>query len=215
FILAFITILFQLLKAEQFFGFFAGHDFIIPHPLVVYIVLFSAGYLIRKKYNTIASRLNSEILSIKQNQSNVLRKSEFPIAEIRALRDEQGNVVNLLIEKVNNAFESAFHIQLHEVKGQEANYVFKLALHEPLDLNNFLLYDAAKNHEIYASAIEKWFKVYFLKPEMNTFYVILEDVTKIKEKVEELELSRQRYKVLLEAIPDMFFVIGKDGTYED
>jgi PAS domain S-box-containing protein len=28
-------------------------------------------------------------------------------------------------------------------------------------------------------------------------------------------MSKKRYKVLLEAIPDIFFVIGKDGTYED
>src|SRR5690606_30028889 len=30
-----------------------------------------------------------------------------------------------------------------------------------------------------------------------------------------LEESKRRYKVLLEAIPDIFFVIDKDGTYED
>ncbi|HZH73191.1 MAG TPA: histidine kinase dimerization/phospho-acceptor domain-containing protein, partial [Mariniphaga sp.] len=214
-IFAFITIVFQLMKADRFFGFFAGPNFIIPHPLVVYVILFTGGYLIRRKYKSLAGQLTNNLRDLHQSQSKVFRESAFPVIKIKAVRDEQGNVVNLLTENVNNAFESLFRIQLHEAKGQEANYIFNLALRQSFDLNNYLLYDSVKNHEFYASAIESWFRVHILKPDVNSFFVILEDITKSTKKLEELEESKQRYKVLLEAIPDMFFVIGRDGTYED
>ena len=54
-----------------------------------------------------------------------------------------------------------------------------------------------------------------VRPEFNKFFLIFEDITAIKHKIAELEASKRRYKVLLEAIPDIFFVIDKEGTYED
>ncbi len=214
-ILSVFTIIFQLVKGGQFFGFFAGPSFVIPHPLITYLFVFTGGFFVRRKFRRNAEQLNESVLSIKQNISKVLRDTPFPIAEILSIRDEQGNVLSLRIERVNNSFESVFNIQLHEVKGQEANYIFDLVLRDHLDLNKILLFDNTKVKEFHATKLELWFKIHILKSGVNTSYIILEDITRIKKKLEELENNKRRYKVLLEAIPDMFFVIGKDGTYED
>ncbi len=214
-ILALVTVSFQLLKAGQFFGYFAGPSFIIPHPVVAYVFIFSAGYMVRRKFNSIAGYLDENLKATRQSISKVVRDTASPVAEIKATRDEQGNVLNLQVEKVNNSFESVFKIQLHEVRGQEANYIFDLVLRDHFDLNKILLFNNTRIKEFHAVQLERWFKIHVLKPGLNTYYVILEDITKAKKKLEELENSKRRYKVLLEAIPDMFFVIGKDGTYED
>jgi PAS domain S-box-containing protein len=63
--------------------------------------------------------------------------------------------------------------------------------------------------------LQRWFNILVLQPSYNNYYILLEDITKIKAKIAELEENKKRYKVLLEAIPDIFFVIDKDGTYED
>ena len=63
--------------------------------------------------------------------------------------------------------------------------------------------------------MERWFNIHVLQPDYNRFYILFEDTTKAKQKIAELEENKRRYKVLLEAIPDIFFVIDKDGTYED
>jgi PAS domain S-box-containing protein len=214
-LLAAFTIGFQLLKSNQFFGFLAGTSILIPHPLVTFIIIATGGFFLRKKYVIIASHFSENLKSARMGISKIIRDTGFPVAEIKAVRDEEGNVVNLLIEKVNNAFESVFNIQLHEVKNQEANYIFELVLRDHFDINKLLLFENQKIKEFHAGNLDLWFKFYVLKPDFNTFYVILEDITKAKKKLAELELSKKRYKVLLEAIPDMFFVIGKDGTYED
>jgi len=121
----------------------------------------------------------------------------------------------LRVEKVNNAFQAAFKINQYEVKNQEANFIFELIFREPFDLNKILLFNNQRNKEIHLKKTERWYKLHILKPKFDTFYVILEDITKAKNKIAELENNKKRYKVLLEAIPDMFFVIGKDGIYED
>ncbi len=214
-VLALVTLSFQLIKAGQFFGYFAGPSFIIPHPVVTYLFLFAGGFLVRRKFRVIAESFSDTLTTTRQSISKVVRETSFPVAEIKAERDEQGNVLSLQIEKVNNAFESLFKIQLHEVKNQEANYIFNLVLDDNLDLNKLLLFDNSRIREFHAANRELWLRIHVLKPGLNSFFIILEDITKSKKKLEELENSKKRYKVLLEAIPDMFFVIGKDGTYED
>lgn len=214
-VISVFTIGFQLIKAEQFFGFMAGTTHLIPHPLVIYLFLFSAGFFIRRKYQTTAYKFRDELKAMRTGISKVFRESGFPVAEIKAVRDEEGNVEKLITEKVNNAFEAVFNIQQHEVKEQEANYIFELVLRDHFDLNKLLLFDNSKTRDFHAAKLDAWFKINVLKPDLNTFIVILEDITKEKKKLAELESSKKRYKVLLEAIPDMFFVIGKDGTYED
>ncbi len=214
-ILSAFTLFFQLLKANQFFGFFTGSSILLPHPLVTFLLIVAAGFFLRRKYSRIVEKLTENLKSTRQGISKVVRETGFPVAEIKAVRDEEGNVVQLKIEKVNNAFESFFNIQLYEVKEQEANYIFELVLRDHFDLNKLILFENHKTKEYHASKLDLWFKIHILKPDYNRFYVILEDFTKEKKKLAELENSKRRYKVLLEAIPDMFFVIGKDGTYED
>jgi PAS domain S-box-containing protein len=214
-ILSAFTLFFQLLKANQFFGFTAGSSILLPHPLIVFLLVVTAGFFLRRKYSKIVAKLTEHLKSTRQGISKVVRETGFPVAEIKAIRDEEGNVLQLKIEKVNNAFESVFNIQLHEVKDQEANYILELVLRDHFDLNKLILYENHKTKEYHASKLDLWFKIHILKPDYNKFFVILEDFTKEKKRLADLENSKKRYKVLLEAIPDMFFVIGKDGTYED
>jgi PAS domain S-box-containing protein len=214
-ILSAFTLFFQLLKANQFFGFTAGSSILLPHPLIVFLLVVTAGFFLRRKYSKIVAKLTEHLKSTRQGISKVVRETGFPVAEIKAIRDEEGNVLQLKIEKVNNAFESVFNIQLHEVKDQEANYILELVLRDHFDLNKLILYENHKTKEYHASKLDLWFKIHILKPDYNKFFLILEDFTKEKKRLADLENSKKRYKVLLEAIPDMFFVIGKDGTYED
>jgi PAS domain S-box-containing protein len=214
-ILSAFTLFFQLLKANQFFGFTAGSSILLPHPLIVFLLVVTAGFFLKRKYSKIVAKLTEHLKSTRQGISKVVRETGFPVAEIKAIRDEEGNVLQLKIEKVNNAFESVFNIQLHEVKDQEANYILELVLRDHFDLNKLILYENHKTKEYHASKLDLWFKIHILKPDYNKFFVILEDFTKEKKRLADLENSKKRYKVLLEAIPDMFFVIGKDGTYED
>lgn len=214
--LSVFTLGFHLLKANMFVVPFPNSGTLIFHPVVMYLIIFFSIFLLRLKYEKIVEKISEKLISTNQAISKVIQTTSYAVAVIRAERDEEGNVEKLWIDKVNIAFESAFKINLHEVKNQEANYIFDLIFHDDrFDLNKMLLFENNKTKEFHSKKLESWYKIHVLKPEYNKFYLIFEDITKAKKKIAELESSRRRYKVLLEAIPDMFFVIGKDGTYED
>ncbi len=215
YVFALITLGFQFLKANQLFVSFSLFNPVISHPMIVITAIFAGGLILRNKYSHIISEITGKLKATNSSISKVFQESVFSIAQINAERDEAGNIEKLWIEKVNNTFESYFKINLHEVQGQEAGYIFELVLNESLDLNKILLFENHKTREFHAKRLERWFKIHIVKPEYNKFYLIFEDITKAKKKIAELESSKKRYKVLLEAIPDMFFIIGKDGVYED
>jgi len=215
FLISLFTLGFQLHKSNSLTGFINTEMPIIMHPLLLYILFFSSVFFLRNRYKKVNDSLSEKLKSFNRSISEIVRNSPFPVIEIRAAFDNEGNVVNFTIVKVNNAFEAAFNINSYEVTNQDAAFIFDLAFHEHFDIYKILLYDTKRTQEFHLKKLERWYKVHVLNPNQGTFYLILEDITKIKKRLAELEMSKKRYKVLLEAIPDMFFVIGKDGTYED
>ncbi len=208
-------LIFQVNKTESLADSFTSGRPLLIHPLFLFIILFSTLFFLRNKYRKITDSLSEKLVTLNRSISEVVRTSPFPIVEIKAINDEYGNMVNLHVEKVNNAFESAFKINNYEITSQDANFIFELVFQENIDLYKILYYEHKKSHEFQVKKFDKWYKIHSLHPNNETFYIILEDITKIKKKLAELEISKKRYKVLLEAIPDIFFVIDKDGTYED
>ena len=217
FIIGILTLAFQLFKYDNFLNSFTEYRPLIIHPIILFALIFTILHAIQRHFRSVINRQKAETQEIKKSITKVIQDSGFSIAQLRAERDEAGNIVQLLIERVNNAFESTFNINLYEVQEQKADYIFDLVFKSKFDLNRFI-YQTKKNkrnHEFHATALEKWFWIHILQPDYQHFFIIFEDITKTKNKIADLEESKRRYKVLLEAIPDMFFVIDKDGTYED
>ena len=217
FFIGLITVGFQMVKSNLFVDSISYYKPFITHPIFVFTALFLFGYIMRINYVTIIKMHKNQISEIKQSINKVLQDSTFSIAQIRAERDEAGNIVQLIVEKVNNSFEANFKINLYEVQEQKADYIFDLIFKSKFDLNKYI-YSQSKQKKIsefFAVTLERWFNVHVLQPDYNKFYIVFEDITKTKNKIAELEENKRRYKVLLEAIPDIFFVIDKDGTYED
>ena len=217
FFIGLITVVFQMLKLNLLINSYSLFNPFVTNPIFVFIAVFLFGYAMHVYYKSIIKKNQNQIDLFNQSINKVLQDSGFSIAQIRAVRDEAGNIEQLIVEKVNNAFESNFKINLYEVQGQKADYIFNLIFKTKFDLNKYvLLYSKQKkSHEFHAVALERWFNIHLMQPDYNKFYIIFEDISKTKNKIAELEESKRRYKVLLEAIPDIFFVIDKDGTYED
>jgi PAS domain S-box-containing protein len=188
---------------------------LVIHPFFIFTAVFILTFILWKQFAIKQNKLRDVVQFQQASLNRVLQGASFMICRITAERDEGGNVVKLTIDKVNNAFESGFKINLYEVQGQEADYVFNLIFKGKLDINKILLFNRRKTSEFHATNLDKWLKIHVINPSYNLFYLIFEDITKTKNKIAELEASTRRYKVLLEAIPDIFFVIDKDGIYED
>lgn len=212
-----LTIIFQLYKTGNLENSLTDYNPVVSHPVMVFTFVSIMVYGLKIYFQQIINLYKNEISNFKQSVSKVMQNSHYSIVQMRADRDEAGNIVQLIIERVNNTFESTFKINLYEVQEQKADYIFDLVFKSKFDLNKYILNGLKyrKNNEFHAVAIEKWFAINVLQPDFKTFYMVFEDITKQKNHIASLEESKRRYKVLLEAIPDMFFVIDKDGTYQD
>lgn len=217
FFIGLITVGFQMLKMNVLTHPLSHYNPIFFNPIFIYTSGFLFGYTLRVYYTSIIRTQQAQLTLFNQKVNKVLQDSNFSIAQIRAERDEAGNIDKLIVERVNTTFESNFKINLYEVQEQKADYIFDLVFKSKFDLNKYIFLQSKqkRTHEYHAVALERWFNIHVLQPDYNKFYIIFEDITKTKNKIAELEENKRRYKVLLEAIPDIFFVIDKDGTYED
>jgi PAS domain S-box-containing protein len=217
FFIGLITVGFQMVKSNLFIDSISNYKPFITNPIFVFTALFLFAYILRVYYSGIIKKHQSQITAFNQSINKVLQDSSFSIAQIRAERDEAGNIVQLIVEKVNNTFEATFKINLYEVQEQKADYIFNLIFKTKFDINKYIYTQSKqkRNSDFHAVTLERWFNIHVLQPDYNKFYMVFEDITKTKNKIAELEEHKRRYKVLLEAIPDIFFVIDKDGTYED
>lgn len=205
----------QLEKGNYLTNSFSEYSPIINHPVLFFSGIYIGAYILRKNFKKVAEHLHEKIIRTNQNLNKIIRQSEYLIAQITAERDEGGNVTLLEVNHINNAFEAAFKINLYEVQGQEANYIFNLIFRDSFDVNQTLFFTPSNVKEFYARNLDRWFKVQILKIELNRFFLIFEEITRAKKRIAQLEAGKKRYQVLLEAIPDIFFVIDKDGVYED
>ncbi len=215
FFVSLITIAFHLYKTGHLFDLFSYYSTIWENPLIIFITFFLVTFYLRKKLIDSIEKLEHSLKRNSESINKVLQSSPYFIARLTAERDEGGNVVKLIIDKVNNAFESGFKLNLHEVQGQDADYIFNLIFKGKFNISKTVLFNKNKTSEFHDKKNNKWYKIHVLNPNYNLYFILFEDITKTKNTIAELEANKQRYKVLLEAIPDIFFVIDKDGIYED
>ncbi len=217
FFIGLFTVGFQMFKSNLLLFSLSAYEPFISNPLFIYTAIFLLGYTMRIYYNSIIKKHQNQINAFQKGVNKVLNDSGFSAAQLRAERDEAGNITRLVVDKVNTTFESTFKINLYEVQEQKADYIFNLIFKTRFDLNKYIFLQSKQKrvHEFHAIQLERWFNIHVLQPDYNRFFVLFEDITRIKNKIAELEENKRRYKVLLEAIPDIFFVIDKDGTYED
>jgi PAS domain S-box-containing protein len=215
FFFSLFTIGYQLYSGNHLFDSFTYFPQISANPLLIFTSFFLVTFYLRRRLIGIIENLKDQLKQHNESVTRILQSSTLRIAKLTAERDEDGNVVKLMIDKVNNAFESGFKLNLYEVQQQEAEYIFNLIFKSKFDVNKIVLFSKQKVSEYHAVNMDKWFKIHVLNPSYNNYYILFEDTTKTKQKIAELEANKRRYKVLLEAIPDIFFVIDKDGIYED
>ncbi len=214
-LISFLTIGLQLKKADHLLDAFIYFKPLILNPFVLFLTIMGMLALFRWNFLKIIVK-QQEIIDITTNSIvKVIRDMPFMVARLRAERDEEGNLAQLYFDTVNNRFESAFHINLYEVKDQKADYIFNLIFKQKFDLNRYILNLSKKTTEFHATKLNKWFKILVIQPNITQYFIVFEDITQTKLELAELEDKQHRYKVLLEAIPDIFFVIDKDGIFED
>ena len=185
------------------------------NPLFIYILVWGLSYIIFS-YNRHAQEEAVDRLNIQQRRvGSILLQIPDGILHMSYIRDEQGQKTGLRMLRINPAFEDMFGVKNSEVRGRPASSVFQKIFRDKVDWQGIFLNGKKNKHEIYVPHMEKWYEISILHLDTDELIGMFSDVTAAKKTLDDLSSSRHRYKLLLETIPDIFFVIDKDGTYID
>jgi PAS domain S-box-containing protein len=211
----FISILYHCIQAGIMDQFLSPDQILIYNPFLILVISFMTFSLIRIRQDSRWNKLQGLRKEFKQLFLDFFFLTKHPLVKIRVIRDQDKNVVRMEIDKINHAFESAFRTSIHEAKGQELHFYFKLIFRSNTDWNSLFLIDKKQQAEIYSPATERWFLIHILWFSATTCFCVVNDKTLEKKEIKNLQDTKARYLALLEAIPDIFFVIDKDGIFQD
>jgi PAS domain S-box-containing protein len=195
--------------------FFWPSQEIIINPFLIHIILGTFTILLYIIFREELKRQEKSISDNKAILKNIMSHYPMGIIQIRVNRDEFGEKSGLTINYINSAFEQFFDLRNSEVKGIDVSVIFLKIFRNEVNWQEMLQNNGKIQNEIFIPHSQQWYKVIVLHPDQNNITCIWENITDIKNILKELDNSRHRYKLLLETIPDIFFVLDKDGTYID
>ncbi len=210
-----VYMVYHIFEANQSDRFFSAIQNFSDNPLTGMVIAFSGATLVRLSFDKRYNILHEEQLSFERQINETFQTVKQPLVQINASRDHAGNITLLQIEKVNHAFESQFKMPFQEAKNQELNYLFGLIFKNSFNWNDLFILNPRQQSEIYSPYHDKWFNLNIFWFNPYICICIFYDVSQEKKELKALKETRDRYMALIEAIPDIFFVIDREGTYED
>jgi signal transduction histidine kinase len=217
-VISLTSILYHLFTTNSFqylFRFFWPSQEIVINPILLILFIGSITILLFNLFRGELKKQEKNISDKKANLQNVMSRFPLGIIQILINRDEFGEKSGLTIDYINAVFEDFFELKNSDVKGTDAANIFQKIFRDEVDWQELFQNRSRIQNEIYIPHSEQWYKVIVLHPDANTITGILENITETKLTLKELNNNKHRYKLLLETIPDIFFVMDKDGTYID
>lgn len=216
--LSFLTLGLHVYLAELaglLFHFYWNAGTIYINPFLTLSVFYLVSILIFWNFQMSINRLTEEKEKTESLINQTIRNLPHGLLLLEVAQDEFGTPSHLVVRKTNLAFERLFRITSRELKDQKADDVFPKIFRSSFDWNKQYL-NGKKNHfSFYLDRLDKHYDVSTFKLSDSQIVSLFSDDTVKQRTISELEENKLRYQVLLEAIPDLFFIIDKDGVYVD
>jgi len=185
------------------------------NPFLTLTLFYLGSLLIAWNFQSAINRLSEEKEKAERLINQTVRNFPQGMLLLEIVKDEFDTPSHLVVRKTNLAFERLFRITSREVKDQKADDVLPKVFRSSFDWNSTFLNNKKSNYSFYLDRLDKYFEVDIFNLTENQVVSLFRDVTTRQKKILELEENKLRYQVLLEAIPDLFFIIDKDGVYVD
>ena len=218
YILSFLTLLIHVYMAglsDLIFHFKWEADTQFYNPFVILSAFYLATVLIAWNFKSSINDLSSKNETTDRLISQTIRNLSEGMILLEITRDEFGTPEQLIVRKTNLAFERLFKITSREIKDQNAEDVFPKIFRGAFNWNNQYFHTPKKHFSFYLDHLDSHFEVETFKLVNDQWISLFTDVSVQCRKIIRLEESKHRYQVLLEAVPDLFFIIDNEGTYVD
>lgn len=188
---------------------------VYTNPFITLSGYFLISLLISWRFQNTINALIEQNKNTEITINQTIRNLPQGMMHLEIVKDEFGTPSHLEIRRTNLAFERMFKITSRELKDQVADDVFPKLFRGSFDWNKEYLHSKKTHFSFYLERLDKYFEVDTFKISNNQIISLFVDTTSKERRINELEENKLRYQVLLEAIPDLFFIIDKDGVYVD
>ncbi|MBL7967957.1 MAG: PAS domain S-box protein [Prolixibacteraceae bacterium] len=185
------------------------------NPFLTVVLFYLGTLLVAWNFQSTVNRLSEEKEKAERLINQTVRNFPQGMLLLEIVKDEFDTPSHLVVRKTNLAFERLFRITSREVKDQKADDVLPKVFRSSFDWNGTFLHARKSNFSFYLDRLDKYFEADIFNLTENQVVSLFRDVTARQKKILDLEENKLRYQVLLEAIPDLFFIIDKDGVYVD
>jgi PAS domain S-box-containing protein len=176
-----------------------------------YLVALLIDWNFRSEINQMAEEKEKTEQLINQTVRNL----PMGLMVLEIIKDEFETPSHLVVRKTNLAFERIFKITSREIKDQKADIVLPKVFRNAFDWNKQILRLKKNSFSFYLDRLDKYFDAVSFQLGTDRMVCLFTDNTDRQHTILSLEESKLRYQVLLEAVPDLFFIIDKDGIYMD
>lgn len=218
YLLSLITLIIHAYMAEltgSIFRFQWESGILYTNPLVTLTAFYIATVLIAWHFQSSLHALKDKQKNTDRLINQTIRSLTEGMMLLEIIKDEFGTPQELIIKKTNPAFERLFKITSREIKGQRAEDVFPKIFRGAFDWSNHYYNTPKKHFSFYLEHLDRHYKTETFKLDNNQVVSLFNDISSQRKLIAELEESKLRFQVLLEAVPDLFFIIDKDGIYVD
>jgi len=216
--ISFLTLIFHTYQAgltDLLFRYQWETDAVYTNPFVTLSGYFLISLLLSWRFQNKINELIEQNETTEKTINQTIRNLPQGMMHLEIVKDEFGSPSHLEVRRTNLAFERMFKITSRELKDQAVSDVFPKIFRGSFDWNKEYLHSKKTHFSFYLERLDKYFEVDTFKISTNQIISLFVDATSKERRINELEENKQRYQALLEAIPDLFFIIDKDGVYVD
>ena len=213
-----LTLLLQTYLAgftNLIFHYYWESDRIYINPFFVLSAFYLGSVLISWNFQSTIKNLTAQKEDTERLINQTIRNLPTGVMLLEIASDEFETPSHLFVRRTNLAFERNFKITSREIKDQLADDVFPKIFRDAFDWNKQYLKSKKSHFSFYIERLDKYFDVVTFKLTNNQIVSLFTDTTDKQHLILDLEENKIRYQVLLEAVPDLFFIIDKDGIYVD
>ena len=184
-------------------------------PFVILTAFYLVTLLIAWNFQSTLKELKTQRENTEALINQTVRGLSQGFMLLEIAKDEFGTPTHLVVRKTNPAFERLFKITSREIKDQKVDDVFPKIFRGAFDWNKQYLNSKKKHFSFYIDHLDRYYEVETFKLTNDQTVSLFIDISAKQKMILDLKESKQRFQVLLEAIPDIFFIIDKDGIYVD
>lgn len=189
--------------------------FPLLQPVFELTVIASIFVLLFIYFNSYITKNSLEKLNINNLINESLKQVNIGIMVLTITRDEHDEKSGMKIKRTNTSFEKTFKVSKSEITDVEYSDIFPIIFRDSFNWQDIYFHYSKNFFTVYFDHIEKWFSVYNIYPEKDLIISCFVDISDLKSEIFRLKNRESRLTNLMGSLPDIFFIIEKDGTYID